>query len=1002
MRKTLLLTLLIPAFSIFAQDTKTKSSAITMQQEVRYTIEARLDTTSKQLAASMTIFYRNLSADSLTSFYLQVPANAYTDQENTAVREMQRFNRGNMEFNEGRGHELTIQSLQFLEIGQRTSFPLQAFDFSDTILDLPLPVGLAPGDSMKIAVYFVRDYERRFRNFVNNDSSTIHFDFVDWFPRVPAYLNGAWQVEPFHFMMESADVLSSFAQMDVTVSVPGHFIVAGSGDIVQGDPGWQAVLADTAKSDSAVIAWHDSLKHELFVAAKKHGERTIRFHNSRAQRFLWSTSPNMIYYRVPGPLPIHLVARGSHNRVWERETMQRLDTVMTHIAEYFGAYPFHDLTIVESRTGIEAIPGYLMNSDEGDFSLSIGFSRMYVPGVTSLDGVRQSWFSKGLSTFLGKRANEQRYGSHGYPEKDAKSEMNWWQRRYPLPSLDQAMRNFSLLYMESGQNEAISKSINDYSDPISAMFNLYMKSEIFFEMLAYVIGEQALQQSIRELVTQYQYTTITELELQRTCEQHYGESLEWFFKQWLHGTPTVDYAKGEVRQFQKNDTTWVTEVEVKRKGDGIMPIDVLVEGKDGKPIVQRWDGKDAKGKVVFETPVKPRGIKVDPHNRVMDTNMLNNGVRRFELHPDLPLLKLLHMPSDAYLILWRPHIGLNHIDGLRLGLGARGSYRSFYNNLSAEVSVGTKSSVVDGKLAYNHPLRHGNLLNRYSLMGRKMEGRFELDAHLSLNGSDGLIAANGRSLEFGVSYSGLFKDAYTIRTVSSDTGKAVFQEWDDLNVMLGYVEGQWRFGSGRFDLKNKLRGEAGWPEQGEQFTKLSGSSELRYRIGPFAIKARGNAGASFGADTLPLQDQFRAEGASARERYSHDLVRSGGDYLSLRRRTVEGGGNLRGYAGQPLAVKQYLSANFEAGPRKPLLALQWFAFYDAGRMWPISGGDGLFRANAGIGAAFLGGLSPFFGGNLPIFEGLSARLYFPLWLSDPLPGEKNLQFRWFFALGKQL
>ena len=58
-------------------------------------------------------------------------------------------------------------------------------------------------------------------------------------------------------------------------------------------------------------------------------------------------------------------------------------------------------------------------------------------------------------------------------------------------------------------------------------------------------------------------------------------------------------------------------------------------------------------------------------------------------------------------------------------------------------------------------------------------------------------------------------------------------------------------------------------------------------------------------------------------------------------------------------------------------------------------------ANAGIGATFSGDVSNFFGGNIPIFEGLSSRIYFPLWLNKPLPGEKKTQFRWYFSIGKQ-
>ncbi|MFQ5630317.1 MAG: hypothetical protein ACE5I1_16220, partial [bacterium] len=187
-----------------------------------------------------------------------------------------------------------------------------------------------------------------------------------------------------------------------------------------------------------------------------------------------------------------------------------------------------------------------------------------------------------------------------------------------------------------------------------------------------------------------------------------------------------------------------------------------------------------------------------------------------------------------------------------------------------------------------------------------------------------------------------------------------------------------------------------------QFTKLNGRAQLQYRISGLAFKVRGNAGTSYGPNRLPAQDQFRAEGASPRERFSNDILRSGRDFATFTRRYAEGGGNLRGYVGQALAVEKYATANFELGPSRPIFGLHWFGFYDAGKLWPVSGIGATNRANAGFGASFLGGLSQFFGGNLPVFESLSARIYFPIWLSDPLPGEKQTQYRWYFSIGKQL
>ncbi len=969
------------------------------QQSLHYNIEAELDTTEKALQGYMTLTYVNHSPETLNSLYFLVPANAFSKEDNTAFREMNRINRsGSMNFSQTRDSELKINTLQFLSIGVETDFALQAFDFSDTILDLPLPVGLAPGDSLKLGMSFTKDYKRRLNR---RGRSDIYITFLNWFPRIAAYTKDGWQVEPFHFLMESMDVMSEFASFEVALTVPGQFIVVAPGKNVQGDPGWRAVQAKLELEDSLAAAWHDTLKKALFQQAEKTGVRKTIWQAERTQNFTWTASTNLIYYQKPNDFPVDMIARGAVDRRWEKTIAARLDTLFSMFESYYGKSPFERLVILESRESNLSEPGLAMLPDEDHFTLAQALSSMYMPAMLATNGYKEAWMAKGFGVFLGKKASEFAYGARGYEMEEAQEEMSWWQKRYPLPSFDQVMRNITLLYRDSGQDEAISQKTDDYKDPVGLFANTYMKSSLFYEMLEYVVGEATLQKIMRTFFEQRKFTYVTEKDLQQVSEEVYGQDLDWFFAQWLHGTPTVDYAKKGVKQYQKDDKTWVTEVKLQRNGDGVMPVEVEVE-VGGEKLAKRWDGKEKVGKVVFETESKPREIKVDPNNEILDGNMLNNGRARLEFKPDFPFLRMIYMPTDAYLVLWRPRIGYNSIDGLRLGVQTRGGYRSFFNNLDLALDFGFESKTLDGKIAYGHPLRRSNLLNRYRFLARKKEGRYELDARLSFNGSDGIISSNGRGLDFGVNYSGVRNLAYTLRTVASDTGAFKFQEWDDSSILAAYLDANWRrsFG-GAVHSELRARAEQALPGGDAQFTKLNAVFKSRLIGKGFLLKVRGNAGTSFGRDDLPLQDSFRAEGASPRERFRHNHVATGRGLGTLSHRYIEGGGNLRGYAGQPMLVNRYLSANFEFGPQRRILALRWFGFYDVGSVSPRDANGSVRMANAGIGATFSGDVSNFFGGNIPIFEGLSSRIYFPLWLNKPLPGEKKTQFRWYFSIGKQ-
>lgn len=969
---------------------QSKSSNQKWQQGVRYQIEAELDTTAKRLNGRMQILYKNNSPNTLKKIYLQVPSNAFHDKENTAVREMRRFSGNNMDFSQMPGRKLTIETVQFLSIGKQTQFPLQAYDFSDTILDLTLPYPLSPGDTLALGLSFYQPLKSKRRS----------QDFIHWFPRLSVYDHEGWHPEPFHFMMQPTDVYSEFSAMDVTVRVPGNYIVVGSGEIFEGEPGWKSVEADTSMNDSTFAAWQDSLKQELFKKAKVNGPRQVRFKADNMQDFIWSASPNFVYYKKNTKIPLNILYYKNRRR-WLKPFLERIDGVLTYLEEHFGPYPFPHLNIVRGLDRSLAYPMMALMQDEDYFSLAYELSQLYVPGMVGTNGVKESWLARGILVYMGKSYAEKKYGKRGYDLDDAQEEMNFFQKQYPLPTLDGAIRTFTRLYSESGQNEPISKEIHKYTDPISAMFNVYLKSDLFYEMLKFVVGDSAFKESFREVVRRHTFSHINENDLRLVFEEKHGQKLDWFFNQWLHDTPTVDYKKGKVKKYQRDDKTWVTEVELTREGDGIMPVDVEVDLGNGEKVVKRWDGKDESTIITIETEKKPKSVKVDPDDRIMDSNRLNNTRRRFEFRPDWPLLKYIHMPNDAILVLWRPLLGFNKHDSIRLGIGTRSSYNAFYNNLDLEAMFGLDSKELDGKIAYSHPLTRKSLLNRYKIMARKNEGRFEADLNLTFNGSKGILSQSGRNLKIGVNYSSLLNDVYTFRKVSNDTGKVRFDEWEDVNILLAYLEGKATQTFGRLKSQGRFRAEIS-PAGGAKFTKLSSRLTLETPFLGFQWRVRGNLATSFGPDRLPLQDQFRGEGAAPRVRFQNDIVKTGNAVGAFKRRYVEGGGFLRGYAGQPLPAERFATLNFELGLSRAIFVFKPFAFYDTGKIWQTRDSDSFTRSNAGVGLSFLEDGFNLFGGNVSLFADLSAKILFPLWLSDPLPGEKKRQFRWYFSLGKGL
>jgi hypothetical protein len=284
-------------------------------------------------------------------------------------------------------------------------------------------------------------------------------------------------------------------------------------------------------------------------------------------------------------------------------------------------------------------------------------------------------------------------------------------------------------------------------------------------------------------------------------------------------------------------------------------------------------------------------------------------------------------------------------------------------------------------------------------MARKDKGRFEAEAHLKFAAAPGMTAQTGATWQIGLNFSRLLDEAYTFRRSINDTGRVEYQEWEDRAVTFAYLQTEAYFGRGRLAGETLARAEIALPNSEARFSKISGRAEMRYRLPGMLSRLQGNLGTSFGPDRLPLQDAFRGEGADARTRYRHDKAETFGD-LSGIHRLVEGGGNLRGYTGTPLWAEKYATFNFELGPSATVAGFSLFGFYDRGLIWPTRDANSLTRANAGVALSFGGSSGRLFGANL--LSELALRVYFPFWLSHPLSGEKQQQFRWYFALGKSL
>ncbi|RMD92330.1 MAG: M1 family peptidase, partial [Calditrichaeota bacterium] len=703
------------------------------QQYVHYTIDVTLDTTYHALQGYEKIIYKNQSPDTLHNFYLHLYPNAFNDPNSTVAREAKKFYLYREIPQKDRGY-IAIKTLKILSLNGKTSdLPIGAYYVEDTILRLTLPEPLPPGGSLVVEINF---YEKIRKLIAVSGYSEGQYDMGQWYPKVVVYDENGWNREPLHLF---GGDYGEFGTYDVTIHLPANFIVAATGVVVKGDPGWDRVQVDTSLGEDAWQKHYRNIKQQLTQEARQNGFKAVTFHAENVHDFAWTASPNFIYEKGAWRgIPIHVLYREQSKKQWGKVVVERARQTLQWLENKFGPYPYPQVTITQAIKYGREYPMLVMNGSSGERTVAHQLGHLYFYAAVSNNEHREPWLDEGLVTFQTQWYMESKYGPLGYNKKELLKRLPMLFKLYPLPGIREIATTFTNRYLHSGHNEPIAKASSEFKDIMGFGMNAYLKGAFFFDMLKYVVGDSTFEAICHEYFRRWKFKHVNEHRFKQVCEEVSGQKLDWFFNEWLHDTPTVEYGLAGVKKIKQPDGTWRTEVKIQRRAKGVMPVEVVLETGEGEKIIKRWAGRELTGLVVFETREKPGHVEIDPRDRILDNNRLNNGGSRFKFHFDLPMLNLYYAPRNAYLILWRPYLETNTIDRLRIGLRLRGSYLRDYLNLTLGIWYGFKSRELDGLFGFSHPLKSLGARTRYDISIQKIEGRFIANGHLAFRFSKNL------------------------------------------------------------------------------------------------------------------------------------------------------------------------------------------------------------------------------------------------------------------------
>jgi len=201
---------------------------------------------------------------------------------------------------------------------------------------------------------------------------------------------------------------------------------------------------------------------------------------------------------------------------------------------------------------------------------------------------------------------------------------------------------FSLV--KSGLEEPLTTHADHFNTNFAYSIASYCKGEMFLEQLGYIAGAETRDKILLEYYRLWRFKHPNANDFMRVAEKVSGLQLDWYKEYWVNTTKTIDYGIDSL--WEENGRA---KIRLKMIGNMPMPIDVLVQYKDGSkelayiPQYLQFGVKPVEDPAIPRTNFEPwrwthptytfelnhhltdlKIVEIDPSQRMADVDRKNN------------------------------------------------------------------------------------------------------------------------------------------------------------------------------------------------------------------------------------------------------------------------------------------------------------------------------------------------------------------------------------------
>jgi hypothetical protein len=673
------------------------------QQRVAYSIIAHLDEGLLGFTAQGRLRYVNNSPDTLREMYFHQYLNAFKPGSKWSA-------------SDERENRVRFQNLREPDYGYERFTRAPTVDGVPALVDYPgspdstvahlrLPRPLAPGDSVSIDFFWegrAPSVPRR------NGRRGRTYDFAQWYPKVAVYDRGGWQQNPF---VPAGELYGEFGTYDVTIVARDEQVLAATGIVVSGDPGWSRVSRTGAPWMPRVPS---TLPPSPVIVAPA-GERAVRFLAENVHHFAWSASPDYIYegsayakrdtsphrYRTFDTVGVHVLFKPGDDTTWGGGiAVKRTLDALAWLERLYGPYAYPQITNVHRIDGGGTeFPMMIMDGSPSYGLILHELGHVYSYGILANNEWRSGWMDEGLTdyqTYWAQRLAPQDNQRGEIPRQFPRIGTGY--RANATTTTAQDSTDFESLRLEMlGRSEPPGTTAHEFRE--FGVYNrmIYDRARIMYGHLRELMGDSVFTAFLHDYYERWALRHVDERAMRASAERAYGKDLGWFFRQWVHGTGLLNYGMGAdttVCASKAETTKCVTRVRVTKHGELRHPMPVGVHTATGWHMARARAELDDQW-VDVESDAKPDSIALDPFHVTWDWDWRDNTEEAWvgtihapDVVVDWPFLKQENRART--IVALAPRVWYSAPQGVLVALGARTNYMGLTDIHRGLLGVGTR------------------------------------------------------------------------------------------------------------------------------------------------------------------------------------------------------------------------------------------------------------------------------------------------------------------------